>query len=374
MILEGKAVLQLNIDCEGPITQNDNAFELCGHFIPDGEKFFAIISKYDDFLADVEKRPGYKAGDTLKLVLPFLKAFGVTDSIMEEFSRRTLLLLPGTELMLPAVNRMLPGFIISTSYRPYLDALCHATGFPSENVFCTEVSLDSYEIEDNEARFLRETSAEIAEMEMIHWPGDATGINDISPRHRKVIERLDEIFWKEIPGMKIGKIFDDVNPIGGIEKANAVRESLKRTGLSVREVIYVGDSITDVQALELVDSNSGVAVSFNGNRYAIRAARWAILSTSTVVVAGLCRLLLEKGGYFLEGLKLSGEGEVDTEGLVSHMKDAGLSEDIAKAIDGLVDAKQFQLLKVVAADQESLIESSERIRKSVRGHGIGNLG
>ena len=68
---------QFNTDCEGPISKNDNAMELSEFYIPNGHRLFAIVSKYDDYLADVERRPGYKAGDTLKLILPFLKAFGV---------------------------------------------------------------------------------------------------------------------------------------------------------------------------------------------------------------------------------------------------------------------------------------------------------
>ena len=63
-------------DCEGPISKNDNAFELTCHFIPDGDRFFTLISRYDDIQADIVKRPGYKPGDTLKLILPFLKAYG----------------------------------------------------------------------------------------------------------------------------------------------------------------------------------------------------------------------------------------------------------------------------------------------------------
>ncbi len=74
-------------DCEGPISKNDNAFELAANFIPNGDKLFANISKYDDVLADVLRKPGYSAGSTLKLILPFFKAYGVTDKQMEEFLR-----------------------------------------------------------------------------------------------------------------------------------------------------------------------------------------------------------------------------------------------------------------------------------------------
>ena len=66
-------------DCEGPISKNDNAFELAANFIPNGDKLFTNISKYDDVLADVLNKPGYTAGSTLKLILPFFKAYGVTD-------------------------------------------------------------------------------------------------------------------------------------------------------------------------------------------------------------------------------------------------------------------------------------------------------
>ena len=367
-------MLQLNIDCEGPITRNDNAFEMCREFIPEGDRFFSIISRYDDFLADVEKRPGYKAGDTLKLVLPFLKAYGVTDSLMEAFSRETLIMLPGTELMLPEVNRMLPSFIISTSYRPYLDALCSATGFPVDNVFCTDVNLDEYLLGSEESEYLKKTASEIADMEMLEWPMDAAGIEDVPAGHRKTIQRLDRIFWKEISSMRIGRIFREVNPVGGVEKANAVRESLKRTGLSLRDVIYAGDSITDVQALELVDSGGGVGISFNGNRYAIKAARWAVLSSSTAVIACLCRLLLDRGTGILEEIPVDGKGELDCSVMVSEMKAAGAGLESSAVLDELVRKGRFHVFRVEAAEQDALIEKSEKFRKGVRGHGIGQLG
>ena len=40
-------------DCEGPLTLNDNAFELAANFIEDGGELFKILSLYDDYLVDV---------------------------------------------------------------------------------------------------------------------------------------------------------------------------------------------------------------------------------------------------------------------------------------------------------------------------------
>ena len=55
-------------DCEGPLTLNDNAFELANHFIDNGGELFKILSLYDDYLVDEVKKPNYKAGNTLLLI------------------------------------------------------------------------------------------------------------------------------------------------------------------------------------------------------------------------------------------------------------------------------------------------------------------
>ena len=58
-------------DWEGPFGKNDYALELSAQYLPNGDNFFTLLSKYDDILADVLKRKNYGAGDTLKLILPF---------------------------------------------------------------------------------------------------------------------------------------------------------------------------------------------------------------------------------------------------------------------------------------------------------------
>ena len=46
-------------DCEGPLTLNDNAFEMCSNFIKDGHELYKILSSYDDYLVEIEKRQDY---------------------------------------------------------------------------------------------------------------------------------------------------------------------------------------------------------------------------------------------------------------------------------------------------------------------------
>jgi len=116
-------------DCEGPISKNDNAYELAEKFIPNGDRFFANVSKYDDVLADVFRKPGYTAGSTLRLVLPFFKAYGVTDKIMEDFSAQNILLIAGSQTTLQHILEISDPYIVSTSYEHYIRALCKAVDF-----------------------------------------------------------------------------------------------------------------------------------------------------------------------------------------------------------------------------------------------------
>ena len=103
-------------DCEGPISKNDNAFELAENFIPNGDKFFANISKYDDVLADILQKPDYSAGSTLRLILPFFKAYGLTDRQMEDFSVKSIVLIASSKSTLHHIRAISDAFIVSTSY------------------------------------------------------------------------------------------------------------------------------------------------------------------------------------------------------------------------------------------------------------------
>ncbi len=348
-------------DCEGPISKNDNAMELAASLVPQGGQCFSLLSKYDDFLADVEQRPGYKAGDTLRLILPFLKAFGATDKGIEEFSRAHILLMPGAAEALRFIREGMPAFIISTSYEPYIRALCEVIEFPFEQTYCTALVLDRYPLPETEKRYLREKAGEIAAMPMIEWGEKARGLADLSDSGRRVVQRLNQIFWKELAGMQIGRVLAEVDPIGGEAKAAAVRAILERTGAAVGEVMYVGDSITDVQALEMVRRGGGLAVSFNGNAYAIKGAQVACLARDTGIIS-ICAQLFAAAGR--EGvLALLPQWGRDT------LLAAGIAEE------QLVHLPPDTEIGMITPDNQARwVERSQEFRKHVRGIRIGSLG
>lgn len=327
-------------DCEGPISKNDNAFELASHYIPDGGKFFSVLSKYDDVLADVVKKPKYNAGDTLKLILPFMKAHNVTNHDMEKFSSDNILLVPGAIGTLETVRDSMPSYIVSTSYQQYINALCKAVKFPVRNTYSTKVNIDGYQMRSDEAARLKELAAEISGMPVVNIPTPCNSLGDFSPDDRKYVARLDDIIWDEVSKMEIGHILKDVKPVGGHEKANAVKDIVRKENTDLSEVMYVGDSITDEEAFKLVRGSNGLAVSFNGNSYAVNSADVGIMSGTTRPTTILA-IQFKHGGK---------------QGAIEYVNDEPKLQVLTEE-----NVKEFS-------------RASSKFRKTIRGESVGKLG
>ncbi len=333
-------------DCEGPISINDNAFELAGYFIEDGEKFFTVISKYDDILVDEVKREGYNAGGTLKLIVPFLKAYGATNQKIVEFSRKNVLLVPYAKETLKFVNDNMPSFIVSTSYSQYIKALCDIIEFPFENTYSTELDIDGTLLNTDEAEKLMEIRKEILE--------------------NPDFELIDKIFWQDILELDIHQIMKNVNPVGGKGKKEAVVDITRRFGFENSDILYVGDSITDVEPLGFAKEHGGLAVSFNGNEFALREAEIAIMADNTLMISIIADLF-----------NRSGKEEVIN--FINSYNDNQMAAINKFPINNLLkeSIKRVNLPKVAiiqSENYETLVNESKTFRNLVRGEAIGALG
>jgi len=161
-------------------------------------------------------------------------------------------------------------------------------------------------------------------------------------------------------------MLNDVNPVGGIEKANALRDSLKRAGNALEDAMYVGDSITDVQAFDLMREHGGVAISFNGNRYAIQVAEIACIADHTAVISMLAQVFSEQGkAAVLELARRWSPSTAEQLGVEVTLLDEAFSE--CRSVTPKV--------ALVSEDnRDRLIQESETIRKEVRGEEVGTLG
>ena len=331
-------------DLEGPVTKNDNAAELAAATIPDGAELFRRVSLYDDYLAEVIKRPGYRAGDTLRLILPFLLAHGQTSEGMRSFSKEGILVVPGAGEALRHLATTGPAYIVSTSYCQYVEAVCEVVGFPPGQVFCTRVDLDGWPISTPEAEVVSALGERVLSRPPIELPPGAEGLDDLAPRDRDTVADLDHIFWEELPRLDVYGIVDAVRTVGGPEKAESLREAAIREGAPLSGILYVGDSITDVRAFRLARSEGGVAVSFNGNRWAVQDADVAIVAERADPVVPIVEACLEGGRTALEAMEWPAGGE------------------------------GWEARWMADADLEETVRRSEAVRKQVRGEVIGSLG
>jgi energy-converting hydrogenase A subunit R len=353
-------------DCEGPISKNDNAFELASHFIPNGSRLFTTISRYDDIQADIVKRRGYKAGDTLKLILPFLRAYDLSSSLLTAFSSRNLLLMPGAKEMLKSVRSHMRSYIVSTSYEQYMRALCDAVGFPFSNVYCTLLDLDRHEMDDKEKAEVKKLAEEIIKLPTLEIPENAQSLERFPKKLHDIVRRLDEIFWEELSSMKAGRMLLEVNPVGGSEKAAAITKIASDLGVGLENVMYVGDSITDVSAFELVRSAGGATVSFNGNSYGVRKAEVVVLSRDAMVTALLANAFNRLGKSGL--LTLAKQWKPST--IAKSAIDRSLKEYSLKVYE-----KEFPRVELVTKrNMAGMMRESSEFRKSVRGESVGQLG
>ena len=353
-------------DCEGPISKNDNAFEMTAHFVPNGDKLFTVISKYDDVLAHVLKRANYTAGGTLKLILPFFKAYEVTDKKMQEFSAQNLLLITNSKDTLRHVRSIAHAFIVSTSYEHYIKALCQAIAFPYENTYCTRLSIDKYSITEEEKTKLKRIAKEIAQMPIIEIPPLAKSLDDFSEKDKETIQRLDAIFWEEMTTMETGKFFSEVNPVGGSQKAEAVEDAVKGVDAPLAHTMYVGDSITDEEAFKLVKENHGLTVSFNGNQYAIKNAEIAVLSENSMATAIIADVFCRFGKQQTLGLVENWNCEA--------LNRSPVDRNLLSRFFALYPSELPKVKIITSENIEDLAKESGEFRKKVRGEAIGRLG
>lgn len=360
--------IQLATACEGPLALNDNAFELCREFIkPHGDRFFTQVSRYGDYLAHIAKKPAYRAGDTLKLILPFLKARGLTNALSRDFSTQNIRLLSGAAEAYKFLHRFgFPIFAISTSYRPFAEAVGSRLGFDAEHVLSTELDLDRYQLSPAEAEELRRLEEEIVAAPALELPAGATSLKALPGPVQEAVARLDHIFWERLPQLEIGAILREVKPVGGPEKAQAVADSLSQSGLKLADTIYVGDDLTDVQAFEAVRAGGGLAISFNGNRYAVKAAEVVVVSDSAWSVGMLAAIfrLWGKDGV----LEVAAPEQRDkSRALV-------LPEEMIEPIAMGLQGHQFNIYMSTGPALEKLTQESETLRAKLRGAAIAALG
>jgi energy-converting hydrogenase A subunit R len=129
--------------------------------------------------------------------------------------------------------------------------------------------------------------------------------------------------------------------------------------------MYIGDSITDVESLKLVKESGGLAVSFNGNSYAVKNADVAIVSENNLVTAVIADIFYRLGKE--ETLKVIKTWNQDA------LEVVGVDLELLKQV--FKSSKVGTKVQIVTRENmNSIVTESSEFRKEVRGVAIGRLG
>ena len=286
-------------DLEGPLSPQDNAYEVMG-LIENGRKIFEVISRYDDLLT-LEGRQGYEPGDTLKLIIPFLVLHGITSRDVERVSEAAPLVEGAAETLQELRDTGWKVHIISTSYAQHALRIARALGVPEEDVACTRVELESFSGAEG-LELVREVEHLI--LEKLYPEMD----------DREILRTLDEFYFVKLPRTELGRMIERVEVTGGERKVRAMLRFLERHGLGVEECVAVGDSITDFKMLRRVREGGGLAIAFNANQYALPHCDVGVASTTLRSLLPLMHAFAAGGraGALLAAEKLESEEAVYT--------------------------------------------------------------
>jgi len=253
-------------DLEGPLSPQDNAYELMKLF-PNGDKIFDVISRYDDLLT-LEEREDYEPGDTLALIVPFLILHNISGENIAELAAKAELTGGAEKLISWLQSSGWKVFCISTSYEQYAYHITQKLGIYAHNVACTAFPLDKFRssLSPEEKKLMQKAEDDILAMKPVD-------------DDERIKQSLDNFFWERLPETDLGAAIKEVKPVGGRRKVAALNRFAEKYMEPLSNWVVIGDSITDFRMLQAVDEEKGLAIAFNANEYALPYASMSLAST-----------------------------------------------------------------------------------------------
>ena len=326
--------------------------------------FFFMISNYDDYIIDTpgvkEKLniPNYQPGDTLRLMAPLYVAC-YSDHELVRLAQKKLGLLPGCEELIRFLKKDWDIYVISTSYTQFAHTITGSLNIPKDHVYCTDLHIEE----------LKNNAININASVNILVKGIFQKYLDKNMDLLNVVDDLNDFFWNDKESDYV-KVMNQVKVRGGRRKEKAILDISRRTHLSISDMIAIGDSITDINMLQRLKDEGGIAISFNGNNFTISHSTIAITTPNNL---GLLPVFQNKDNIseFLKEWESqypnfnNSPGKIQN-GLISkEYKNLFIKYNFVPKIIDLTNKKNENL--------DEIIEEQKKMRKFVRGW-AGNLG
>ena len=369
----------INSDWEGPWVTADHARAMVEYAIPEiGGKVFDGISEYDDWRFYILKGTSYdnrkyEPGDTLGLIAPILISFDITEKDLIAIAERNANFIRGAEKSIALLKKFHEFNVITTSYKQYIECTAKLVGILKQNIYGTHFPIDEYRkiVEEKDKKLVKEWIPVIAKLPKLNIKPESKK-KDLSKEQIETIKKLDHFFFELLPKTSFEIVLNEVKPIGGSRKFEAVLRFLKSKKLS--DSTTIGDSITDAVMLEETKKAGGLALCFNGNDYAMRHSNISIVSDNCIATAVLADIFENSD---IETLKnVIRNWNIKT--LKESVKEKILSEQIFLELRNSYPSKLMNFPIVYDLEDgkylEKKIEVSKHFRKIVRGKEIGSLG
>ncbi|MDI6814575.1 MAG: hypothetical protein QMC90_00610 [Dehalococcoidales bacterium] len=262
-------------DLEGPLSPQDNAYELMKLF-PNGDKVFEVISRYDDLLT-LEERQDYEPGDTLALIVPFLILHNISEDDIASLAVKANLTGGADKLVSWLQSKGWKVFCISTSYEQYAIHITQKLGIYAHNVACTPFPLDRFRVTlcKEETRLLQQAEQDILTMRPV-------------ADDDRIKQSLDYFFWEKLPTTNLGMAIREIKPVGGWRKVAVLNKFADKYEQPLAKWVVVGDSITDFRMLQAVEEAGGLAIAFNANEYALP---YSTMGLASILLSDLTEVL-----------------------------------------------------------------------------------
>lgn len=230
----------------------------------------------------------FKPGDTLGVIIPHLLLHGVTDDDLREEALNTQITSGAIEHLATLRRDGWNIRVISTAYSALWETVCQKIGIKPEEIASTQLNLANLR-----ADYFTETIAQevhLTQEDIADFSAEITSaceqfksgmsLQDVfnEPNMDKVSNALSELHLIRLP--KLGFPVLKLNPVlNSQKKVEAMNIFASELGVSMADVIYVGDSITDQGAIKSVSEAGGLAIAFNGDVFAIINAHVAVASS-----------------------------------------------------------------------------------------------
>ncbi len=278
-------------NCEGPVSNSDSAREIAEAFLPEGGKLFTLLKQFDFYLGDIEKIKSHVYGNSLKYILPFLKAADVTDKDVREFLNQHISVKNGTKEIFASIQEKMSTYMVSTSYVHYAEEVAKYLSVEPANTYSTRFSLDDYAMGEREQKMFTGLANAFLQLPPISW--NEAGV--VPADAQFAIDSLKAFLFERLSTFSVNQWLKGIQLMSGTAKAEAVLDIAKRGNVSLEDIIYVGESITDVNALSLVREQGGLSISYNGSREAVLNAEYIVVSKDTAILKEMALTFCQSG-------------------------------------------------------------------------------